>query len=104
MAAKIRIKAASASGETEVLVRIDHPMENGLRVDPKTKARIPPHFIQKVTFAINGEEIAVADLGPAVSKDPLIKVKIRGAKPGDKIKVSWSDNKGVAGEKEAVIA
>ena len=101
MATKIRTK--TTNGETEILVRIDHPMEDGQRLDPRTKSRISPHFIQKVAFALNGKEIAVADLGSAVSKDPLIKVKVRGAKPGDKVKVSWSDNKGSADEKEIAI-
>ena len=101
MATKIRTK--TANGETEILVRIDHPMEDGRRLDSRTGLRIPQHFIQKVTFSLNGKEIAVADIGSAVSKDPLIKVKVRGAKAGDRISIGWSDNKGSAGEKEIVI-
>ena len=101
MSTKIRTK--TANGETEILVRVDHPMENGLRIDPKTKAKIPPHFIQKMTFSLNGKEFAVADIGFAVSKDPLIKVKVKGAKPGDRVRVTWSDNKGATGEKEIII-
>lgn len=101
MATKIRTK--TTNDETEILVRIDHPMEDGRRLDPRTKSRIPPHFIQKITFTLNGKEFAVADLGSAVSKDPLVKVKVRGAKPGDKVKVGWSDNKGITGENEIVI-
>jgi sulfur-oxidizing protein SoxZ len=98
-----KIRAKTTNGETEVLVRVDHPMENGRRIDPKTRERIPPHFIQKMTFALNGREFAVADLGFAVSKDPLIKVKTKAAKPADRIRVSWSDNKGATGEKEIVL-
>ena len=101
MTTKIRTK--SANDETEILVRVDHPMEDGQRVDPKTKARIAPHFIQKMTFALNGKEFAVADLGPTVSKDPLVKIKVRGAKTGDRIKVAWSDNKGITDEKDVAI-
>jgi sulfur-oxidizing protein SoxZ len=101
MAMKMRTK--SANGETEIMVLIDHPMETGQRVDAKTKEKIPPHFIQKLTFSLNGKEVAVADLGVGVSKDPLIKIKVKGAKPGDKVKVTWSDNKGETGEKEHVI-
>jgi sulfur-oxidizing protein SoxZ len=101
MAMKMRTK--TANGETEVMVLIDHPMETGQRVDPKTKEKIPPHFIQKLTFSLNGKEVAVADLGVAVSKDPLVKVKVKGTKPGDKVKVTWSDNKGDSGEKEIII-
>lgn len=102
MAMKMRTK--TANGETEIMVLIDHPMETGQRVDPKTKDKIPPHFIQKLTFSLNGKEVAVADLGVAVSKDPLIKVKVKGGKPGDKVKVTWSDNKGETGEKDMVIS
>jgi len=101
MATKIRTK--TTNGETEILVRIDHPMEDGRRLDPKTQLPIPSHFIQKITFALNSKEFAVADLGSTVSKDPLIKVKISGTKSGDRVKVSWSDNKGIADEKEIVI-
>jgi sulfur-oxidizing protein SoxZ len=101
MAMKMRTK--TANGETEIMVLIDHPMETGQRVDPKTKEKIPPHFIQKLTFSLNGKEVAVADLGVAVSKDPLVKVKVKGAKPGDKVRVTWSDNEGDTGEKEIVI-
>jgi sulfur-oxidizing protein SoxZ len=99
----MKMRTKTANGETEILVLIDHPMETGQRVDPKTKEKIPPHFIQKLIFNLNGKEIAVADLGVAVSKDPLVKIKVKGAKPGDKVKVTWSDNKGETGEKEIVV-
>ncbi len=102
MAMKMRTK--TANGETEIMVLIDHPMETGQRVDPKTKEKIPPHFIQKLTFSVNGKEVAVADLGVAVSRDPLIKIKVKNAKPGDKVKVAWSDNKGETGEKEIAVS
>lgn len=103
MSTKMRTKAA-ANGETEIMVLVEHPMETGQRVDPRTKEKIPPHFIQKMTFSVNDKEVAVADLGYAVSKDPLIKVKVKGAKPGDRVKVSWSDNRGATGEKETTIS
>ena len=99
----IRIRTKTANGETEILVRVDHPEENGRRIDPKTKAKIPPHFIQKVTFSLNGNEVAVADLGIAISRDPLIKIKVNRAGPGDRVGVSWSDNKGAADDKEITI-
>jgi sulfur-oxidizing protein SoxZ len=100
-ATKIRTK--TQDGVTDVLVLVSHPMETGQRTDPKTKEKIPPHFIQKMTFTLNGKEVASANLGTAVSKDPLIGIKIKGAKAGDKIKVNWSDNKGESGSSEAVV-
>lgn len=104
MARQTRMRTKTQNGQTEVLVLVNHPMETGQRVDPKTKEKIPPHFIQKMTFAVNGKEVAVADLGVAVSKDPLVGIKIKGAKAGDKVKVTWSDNKGETGEAETAVS
>jgi len=90
-------------GAAEVRVRVTHPMETGQRVDRNTKQKIPAHYIQKMTFSVNGKQVAVTDLGPAVSKDPLVGVRLKGAKAGDKVTVTWSDNKGESGSAEAVI-
>ena len=98
---KIRTKVQD--GVTDVLVLVSHPMETGLRVDPKTKEKVPPHFIQKMVFLLNGKEVASTDLGTAVAKDPLIGVKLKGTKAGDKLKVTWSDNKGESGSEEHTI-
>ena len=103
MARQTRMRTKTQDGATEVLVLVSHPMETGQRVDQKTKEKIPAHFIQKVTFALNGKEVAVANLGVAVSKDPLVGIKLKGTKAGDKVKVSWSDNKGETGNAEATV-
>jgi sulfur-oxidizing protein SoxZ len=100
---KTQIRAQAKEGAADVKVRVEHPMETGQRVDPQTKEKIPAHYIQKMTFAVNGKEVAVTDLGPAVSKDPLVGVRLNGAKAGDKVKVTWTDNKGESGGGEAVI-
>jgi sulfur-oxidizing protein SoxZ len=98
-----KIRTKTQDGVTDVLVLVSHPMETGLRTDPKTKEKVPPHFIQKMTCALNGKEVANADLGPAVSTDPLVGIKLKGAKAGDKLKVTWSDNKGESGSEETTI-
>jgi sulfur-oxidizing protein SoxZ len=98
-----RIRTKTEGDVTDVLVLVSHPMETGLRTDPKTKEKIPPHFIQKMIFSLNGKEVAVADLGTGVAKDPLLGIKLKGAKAGDKLKVTWSDNKGESGGGEHTI-
>lgn len=103
MARLTKIKTRPKEGATEVLVLVNHPMETGQRVDPKTKEKVPAHFIQKMTIEVNGKPVAVADLGVAVSKDPLIGVQVQGAKAGDKVKASWTDNKGESGNAETTI-
>ena len=99
-----QIRTRTRDGVTDVLVLVNHPMETGQRPDPKDKdKKIPAHYIQKMTFSLNGKEVAATDLGPAVSKDPLIGIKLKGAKPGDKLKVAWSDNKGESGGEETTV-
>ena len=99
-----QIRTRTRDGVTDVLVLVNHPMETGQRPDPKDKdKKIPAHYIQKITFSLNGKEVAATDLGPAVSKDPLIGIKLKGAKPGDKLKVAWSDNKGESGSEETTV-
>jgi sulfur-oxidizing protein SoxZ len=102
MAKLTKIKTRPKDGATEILVLVNHPMETGNRVDAKTKEKIPAHFIQKLTVEVNGKPVAVADLGVAVSKDPLIGVAVK-AKTGDKVKVNWSDNKGETGTAETAV-
>lgn len=103
MAKLTKIKTRPKDGATEILVLVNHPMETGNRVDAKTKEKIPAHFIQKLTVEVNGKPVAVADLGVAISKDPLIGIAVKGAKAGDKVKVNWSDNKGETGTAEAAV-
>jgi sulfur-oxidizing protein SoxZ len=98
-----KIKTRPKDGSTEILVLINHPMETGQRVDAKTKEKIPAHWVQKVAIELNGKNVADIDMGVAVSKDPLLAIAVKGAKNGDKIKVSWSDNKGEKGGSDAVV-
>lgn len=99
----MKIKTRTKEDVTEILVALKHPMETGQSVDPKTKEKIPAHFIQKLTIALNGKTVADVSVGAAVSRDPLFAVAVKGAKNGDKVKVSWSDNKGQKGEGEATV-
>lgn len=103
MARRTQIRTKAVQRATEVLVLIHHPMETGQRIDSKTKQKIPPHFVQKVIFTLNGIEVASANLGVAVSENPLIGVRVKGAKTGDTVGVTWSDNKGENGDVETTI-
>ncbi len=78
-------------------------METGLRKDKKTGKKIPAHFIQEVTCEYNGSNVLTAHWGAAVSKNPYLSFKFKGAKSGDKLKISWVDNKGKSDSTEAKI-
>ena len=98
-----KLKIRPKDGVTEILVLVSHPMETGQRVDAKTKEKVPAHFIQTLSIQLNGKDIAVADLGVAVSKDPLIGISVAGAKKGDKVNVNWSDNLGNKGGADETV-
>jgi sulfur-oxidizing protein SoxZ len=100
---KIKIRTRNSDGAAEVLVLINHPMETGQRTDKQTKQKIPAHFIQHVTLEHNGKVVVAAATGGAVSEDPLLGFKLKNAKNGDKLKVSWSDNKGESGSAETKV-
>ncbi|MDH3638342.1 MAG: thiosulfate oxidation carrier complex protein SoxZ [Gammaproteobacteria bacterium] len=98
-----KVKVKKLGDKHQVLVLINHPMETGQRKDKKTGEKIPAHFIETITFELNGNKVAEASLGSGVSKNPLTGVELDGAKPGDTIKVSWTDNKGESGGTEATV-
>ena len=100
---KIKIRTRSADGAVEVLVLINHPMETGQRTDRQTKQKIPAHFIQQVVLELNGKVMLTAATGGAVSEDPLLGFRLKSAKNGDKVKLSWRDNKGESGSAESVV-
>jgi sulfur-oxidizing protein SoxZ len=104
MAEPMRIRATMAGDVADVKVLMNHPMETGLRKDAKTGQLVPAHFIQEVAATINGAAVLNAEIGGGVSKNPYLGFRVKGAKAGDKVVVSWSDNKGDKNSAEATIA
>jgi sulfur-oxidizing protein SoxZ len=100
---RTRIRTKPTEDGTEIFVLVNHPMETGLRTNPQTKEKIPIHIIQKMTFFLNGKEVAVADTGTGVAANPLISIRVKSAKKGDKIRVVWSDNMGQKDEEDVVL-
>jgi sulfur-oxidizing protein SoxZ len=90
----IKIRAKIKDGEAAVKCLISHPMETGLRKDKKTGQLIPAHFIQEVVCEHGGKTVLEAQWSGTISKNPFLSFEFTGAKPGDKIKVSWVDNTG----------
>ena len=90
----IRLRAKNKGGVATVKALITHPMETGQRKNKKTGKKIPAHFIQTVSGKHNGQEVVLAEWGPAVSKNPYVSFQFAGAKKGDTVELTWSDNKG----------
>ena len=102
MADPMRIRANMAAGKVEVRVLMSHEMETGLRKDGSGNL-VPAHFIQNVSVTHNGRTVMAAEWGPAVSKNPFLHFRFSGGKPGEKIAVTWTDNKGQKRTDEATI-
>ena len=94
MADPMKMRVTLAGDIANVKVLMNHDMETGLRKDAKTGQLIPAHFIQNVTASLNGKPVMEAQWGSAISKNPFLEFKIKGAKAGDKVAVDWVDNKG----------
>jgi sulfur-oxidizing protein SoxZ len=103
MADPMRIRAQVAGSNATVRVLMNHEMESGQRKDTAGKL-IPAWHITEVTATHNGKSVMTAEWGPAVSKNPFIQFTIKGAKAGDKIGVTWKDNKGDTRTDEAVVS
>ncbi len=102
MAAKVKIRAKIKNGVAEVKSLMPHPMETGTRRDADGNL-VPAHFIETVTCFMNDEQVIEAQWGPAVSKNPFFSFQVKGAAPGDVVKVTWVDNLGETSTGEVVL-
>jgi sulfur-oxidizing protein SoxZ len=103
MADPMRIRAQAAGDKTTVRVLMSHEMETGQRKDSAGKP-IPAWFIEEVSAAHNGKVVMTAQWGPAVAKNPFVQFIVKGAKAGDKITITWKDNRGDTRTDEAVVS
>ena len=102
MADPMRIRAAVKGDEVVVKVLMAHEMETGQRKDSAGKP-IPAHFIQHVTATWQGKVVLSANWGTAIAKNPFLEFSFKGAKKGDKVQITWTDNKGDKRTDEATI-
>ncbi|MGB5425951.1 MAG: thiosulfate oxidation carrier complex protein SoxZ [Gammaproteobacteria bacterium] len=101
--ASIKMRAAIADGVTTIKALISHPMDTGLVKDKKTGQTIPAHFIQEVVCKHKDTTVLTANWGAAISKNPYLSFKFKGAAAGDTVSLSWVDNKGEKDSAEATI-
>ena len=99
----MRIRANMAGDKVEVKVLMAHDMETGLRKDPKGKL-VPAHFIRNVTVTHAGKTVLSAQWGTSISRNPFLHFRFKGGKPGEKVTITWLDNKGETRTDEATIA
>ena len=88
----MKIRATANGDLTEIKVLMRHDMETGLRREGGVL--VPAWHIQEVSVKVNGKLALQAEWGPAISKDPFLSLKVKGAAKGDSVSVTWVDNKG----------
>lgn len=103
MAEPMKIRAQVSGDVVDVKILMNHPMETGQRQDPKSGQKVPVHFIQNVTATLNGKTVLDAQWSQAISKNPFLGFKVKGGKAGDKLVVTWSDNKGESRTDEVAV-
>lgn len=103
MASPMKIRATTKDGVTEVKALMSHPMETGQRKDSSGTA-VPAHYITEVTALHNDKVVMSANWGPAVSQNPFLNFRFKGGAAGDKVVVSWKDNKGESRSDEVTLA
>lgn len=103
MADPMKIRATMTEDTVEVKVLMSHPMETGQRKGADGNL-VPAHFIQQVTATCNGRTVMSAQWGAAVSKNPFLSFRFKGAAKGDKVVVTWVDSSADTRTDEALIA
>ena len=103
MAGPMKMRATAQNGITEIRVLMAHPMETGQRKDASGKL-VPMHFIQNVTVKLNGKTVVEGQISQAVSRNPVFSFRVKGGNKGDKVEVSWVDNKGDSNKTETTVA
>jgi sulfur-oxidizing protein SoxZ len=103
MADPMKIRASLKGDTTEVKVLMTHEMETGQRKDASGKL-VPAHFIQELTATCNGKVVLSGQFGTSVSKNPYLSFKFKGGAKGNKLMVSWIDNKGDTRSDETTIS
>ena len=103
MADPMRIRAQVQGNGAVVRALMSHEMETGQRKDAAGKT-IPAWHITDVTATLNGKPVFTAEWGPAVAKNPFLQFTVKGAKAGDKIAITWKDNRGETRTDEATVA
>lgn len=103
MADPMRIRAQVAGSNATVRVLMSHEMETGQRRDAAGKL-IPAWHIAEVSASHNGKSVLNAQWGTGVAKNPFLQFTVKGAKVGDKISITWKDNRGDSRTDEATVA
>lgn len=98
-----KMRAALIEGITELKVLMQHEMENGRRKDEAGNL-VPAWYITDVKLTHGTRTLLEAQFGPSVSKNPYLIFHFKGGKVGDRVTLSWTDNRGESRSDEVEIS
>jgi sulfur-oxidizing protein SoxZ len=99
----IRMSARLRQDHADVRALLTHPMETGTRRDAKGQL-VPQHFIQRVQITHTAKVVLDVQCSQGLSRDPFFGLRVRGAKPGDRIGLAWLDNRGARDSAEVTVS
>lgn len=98
----MRIRAVEKDGLVDVRVQIRHDMESGSRKDEAGEP-IPAWYITQFEVEVAGRTVFAAQLGPGVSRHPLLQFRVHDARKGQAVVACWEDSRGETREDRGVI-
>jgi sulfur-oxidizing protein SoxZ len=98
----MKMRAQLKGDVTEIKVLMSHPMETGRKKDDFDQL-IPAHFVQLLTATLNGQTVLEAQWGTGISKNPYLTFRLKGAKVGDTVVVTWLDNLGKTATQDITV-
>lgn len=102
MSDNMKMRAQLKGGLVEVKVLMSHPMETGRKKDDFGQL-IPAHFVQLVTAKLNGKNVLEAEWGTGIAKNPYLTFRLKGAKVGDIVAITWLDNVGESATQDIAV-
>jgi len=102
MSDNMKMRAQLKGGLVEVKVLMSHPMETGRKKDDFGQL-IPAHFVQLVTAKLNGKTVLEAEWGTGIAKNPYLTFRLKGAKVGDIVAITWLDNLGESATQDIAV-
>jgi len=90
---KIKPKKYKVGDIVKVDFIVIHPMDTGLQKDKKTGELKPAHFIDNITFSLDGKAFTTMKVWETVSTNPYFSVNLKVPGKG-KITVDYTDNTG----------
>jgi len=89
--AKMKIKAKQKGDKTKVKVMFRSLMADREEAEKKN---VPVEYIKRVVATVNDTVVYEVDMSGFMSENPLMKFSFTGAKKGDKLVFTTTDNEG----------